>query len=328
MSENTYTDLDSPWKDVLEVYFPEFIEFFFPHVYALIDWTQPYEFLDKEFQKIAQQALSGRKIVDKLIKVYQLDGQLTHIYVHIEVQMQYEKAFAERMFIYYYRIFDTFKQPIVSLAILGDVNPHWRPGDYQQHIGGCHLNFQFPSVKLLDYEADWETLSQVRNPFSLIVRTHLKMLATHNNPTQRLNWKIQLFRALYEEGYAKQDIIHLFRFLDWVMTLPESLAEQFDERVLTYSEEQQMPVLSHIERKAEERGRVQGREEGRLQGIKDLLVSNLQQKFTTVPTSLINQLAAINDIQQLMALSEIIFSAQNLAELHERIEQQLTQKTN
>jgi hypothetical protein len=42
-------DLDSPWKDILRAYFPQAIQFFFPNTAALVDWEQPYEFLDKEF---------------------------------------------------------------------------------------------------------------------------------------------------------------------------------------------------------------------------------------------------------------------------------------
>ncbi|MCP4702020.1 MAG: cytosolic protein, partial [Gammaproteobacteria bacterium] len=50
------TELDSPWKDILEQYFEEFMHFFFPEVHALIDWKRGYEFLDKEFQQVVRDA--------------------------------------------------------------------------------------------------------------------------------------------------------------------------------------------------------------------------------------------------------------------------------
>ncbi len=43
---------DSPWKEVLEDLFEEFLEFFFPEVHRDLDFTQGYEFLDKELQQI------------------------------------------------------------------------------------------------------------------------------------------------------------------------------------------------------------------------------------------------------------------------------------
>jgi hypothetical protein len=44
------TEFDSPWKDILELYFEDFIRFFLPAAHAEIDWDRPPEFLDKELQ--------------------------------------------------------------------------------------------------------------------------------------------------------------------------------------------------------------------------------------------------------------------------------------
>ena len=45
-------DYDSPWKEGLELYFKEFMEFFFLKIAFEIDWDRGYEFLDKELQSI------------------------------------------------------------------------------------------------------------------------------------------------------------------------------------------------------------------------------------------------------------------------------------
>jgi hypothetical protein len=41
-------DYDSPWKEILERYLPEFMAFFYPAIYAEVDWSRGYEFLDQE----------------------------------------------------------------------------------------------------------------------------------------------------------------------------------------------------------------------------------------------------------------------------------------
>ncbi|MEH2052360.1 hypothetical protein [Nostoc sp.] len=66
------TDYDSPWKEVIELYFPRFLflEFFFTQAYAEIDWTRPYEFLDTELQQLEPDAEIGRRLVDKVAKVW------------------------------------------------------------------------------------------------------------------------------------------------------------------------------------------------------------------------------------------------------------------
>ena len=41
-------DYDSPWKEILDSYFPAFMAFFFPEAHADIDWTRGYESLDTD----------------------------------------------------------------------------------------------------------------------------------------------------------------------------------------------------------------------------------------------------------------------------------------
>ena len=114
------TDYDSPWKTALERYFPQFMALFFPEAYAGIDWSQGYAFLDKELQKVVRDAKLGRRLADKLVRVYGTDGVEDRVLVHIEVQGQPEPGFAKRMYVYNYRLFDRYDRPVVSLAVLGD----------------------------------------------------------------------------------------------------------------------------------------------------------------------------------------------------------------
>lgn len=67
-------DYDSPWKEALDLYFEAFIALFFPAIYTEVDWVRGYEMLDKELQQICPEAEVGRRIVDKLVKVWRADG--------------------------------------------------------------------------------------------------------------------------------------------------------------------------------------------------------------------------------------------------------------
>ena len=44
-------------------------------LYEAIDWRRPYESLDKELQQITPNARIGRRLADKLFKVWRKDGQ-------------------------------------------------------------------------------------------------------------------------------------------------------------------------------------------------------------------------------------------------------------
>jgi hypothetical protein len=159
-------DHDSPWKEILEAYFPQAMQFFFPQTAALIDWERPHQFLDKEFQQISREAEQGRRYADKLVKVWLLQGEEIWLLIHIEIQAKPEDNFAERMFTYSLRIFDKFGKPAVSLAILCDADSTWRPNQYSYDYPDCGLNFRFGTVKLLDYQHCWHELEESDNPFA------------------------------------------------------------------------------------------------------------------------------------------------------------------
>ena len=182
---NNRADADSPWKLVLRQYFREAIEFFFPTVSDGIDWTKPIEFLDKEFQQLTPDAEIGKRLADQLVKLYQKGGNSIIILIHLEVQAEPEEEFPERIFTYLIRIFDSFHQAPISLAILCDSDPKWRPNQYQFTTSGSSLQFNFTSVKLLDYASQWEELEASQNVFATVVMTHLKAQETKRNIVNR-----------------------------------------------------------------------------------------------------------------------------------------------
>ena len=143
--ESQQDDYDSPWKEAIEIMLAEFMAFYFPDAWQAIDWQQPHRFLDQELQKILPESGTGRRVVDKLVEVALVQGGDQWIHLHIEIQSSRESDFAERMMIYHYRIFDRFRRPVASLAVLADNQPGWRPGPYRQSMLGCHWILDFPT---------------------------------------------------------------------------------------------------------------------------------------------------------------------------------------
>jgi hypothetical protein len=221
--ESERPDYDSPWKEMLELFFEQFMAFYFPIAHAGIDWTSKHEFLDKELQKVVRDAESGRKHVDKLIKVYRKDGEDIWILVHVEIQGQIDPEFNKRMYRYHYRLYDRYDRQVVSLAILTDDNENWHPGEFEYELWGCKSSLVFPTVKLLDYWQQWNKLEQNPNPFAIITMAHLKAIATHGQPEDRFKAKFVLIKMLYQRGYSRQQILELLRFVDWIMMLPDEL---------------------------------------------------------------------------------------------------------
>jgi len=251
-------DNDSPWKEVLEAFFEPFVAFFVPQVYTDINWQQGYQFLDKELQQIFPEADQGRRYVDKLVQVQRHNGQQTFVLIHIEVQAQRESLFAQRMFTYHYRLLDRYSQPVYSLAVLADNDPNWRPEGFQQQIWDCQLKLLFPSIKLLDYSPKWDQLEASDNPFATVVMAHLSSQQTAGDMHQRLETKLNLVRRLYRKGYTKLQVVQLFRFIDWLLHLPQQWEQGFKEQIYQWEEDNKVPYISSIERMGIEKGLEQG----------------------------------------------------------------------
>ncbi len=127
-------EFDSPWKEAVEYYFKEFMNFFFPKIHDEIDWSRNYEFMDKELEKIARDAQSGKRYADKLVKVFLPNGNEARIMIHIEIQGYMDSDFPQRMYTYQYRIFDRYNIETVSIAVLTDNHPNYRPQEYTYPI--------------------------------------------------------------------------------------------------------------------------------------------------------------------------------------------------
>jgi len=290
-------DYDSVWKEALDRYFEAFLALLFPQIHRLIDWSRGYESLDKEFQQIVREAEVGRRYVDKLVKVWTLDGVECWVLIHVEIQTTREAEFPRRMYVYNYRVFDRYNRAVASLAVLADDDSNWRPGEYYSSLFGCEAGIRFPIVKLLDF-ADHEAMLEVSpNPFATVVLAHLKARRTHDNPADRHAWKIRLVRGLYERGFSAKDVRELFRLIDWMMQLPPTLRNLFWQDVEKVQEERNMPFITTPELV------------GLCKGIRMGIELFLKTRFGEAGLSLMPEINEIHDEEQLEAILKALETA-------------------
>jgi hypothetical protein len=293
------TDYDSPWKEALELYFPAFLALFYREIHADIDWSRGFTFLDKELQKIMPKSARGRLYVDKLAKVWRKNGQETWVLMHIEVQTQRDADFPNRMYGYNTRIFIAYNRTVVSLPVLADDDPNWRPDHYKDELWGWSVAMKWPPVKLLDFANRMDELESGDNPFAKVVLAHLKALETRKDPESRAIWKLRLVRGLYERGFSSEDIRQLFRVIDWLMELPKELGEQFDEDLDEYEKGLRMPYVTSIERN----------------GMLRLIRAALRAKFGDAANDLAEAISDLNDAEKYLTLNQTIATAATLDEV-------------
>ena len=291
--DNTPDAFDGPWKEALRLYFLEALELLVPALHARIDCGQPFDFLDRELQQLQPEGQGGQGVVDILVRVSLVAGGERFVLIHAEVQADPDARIPERMFRYRYRAFDRFAVPIESILILADTQRSFRPDHFEQQGIVSGLRLEFLPVKLLDFEERWTQLEQSHNPFALFLMAHLKTKRTQPGE-QRLHWRIWLVRRLYDQGYPREQVIDLFRLVDWLLRLPPELKQEFKTSLRRIEEERNMKYVSSIEEMGREEGLKEGLEKGRQQGAREAalaaLVEILETRFGSVPDGVLQTL--------------------------------------
>lgn len=302
-------DHDSPWKQALEYFFQPFMQLLYTDIHEAIDWTVAPQFLDKELQKINHKGSTGRRYADKLIKVRYLDGQQYWILIHVEIQGEKEAAFAGRMYNYYHRIRDRYGLRVISLAVLADTDPRFRPESFEEQLAGTGIRFRFRSIKLLDYLPQLDELKHSDNPFGLLIAAQLTAKLIKDGKTRADNL-ISFYRLAIRKQLERERIGQLVIFLEWMAALPESVNDYYDEQLDLLQEETNMTYISSFERKAMEKGVEQGFEQGSL----NILLKQLSHRFGELPPSVLEKLHTANP-GQLEHWAENILDAETLEDV-------------
>jgi len=156
----------------------------------------------------------------------------------------------------------------------------------------------------------------------------MKTQETRHDEEGRKEWKLYLARWLYERGYGREDVINLFWFIDWMMSLPEEVEEEIWQEIREYEEVEQMAYITSVERigfkRGVQEGNLLGRQEGRRlgreegvqqgiqqgvqQGIREGLLAGielgLELKFGSAGLFLLPEIYKIEDVDVLRAIHE------------------------
>ena len=223
-------DYDSHWKEIISEFFEDFTAFFLPEMHKKIDFAKPIEFLEQELLDIFKTKYKGKRINDKLVKVYLKDGSEKWLLEHIEVQGAFEKGFAERMFLYYSLIYTKYEiKEITAIAIFTHSKIPKVYNHFTHTVFGTTISYKFNAYKII--EQSEEELLQDENPFALVVLANLYVLYTSKNFEERLAQKEKLFEIAKNKGFDEKKLIRLLIFVRNLMILPEDLEFEFQSYI-------------------------------------------------------------------------------------------------
>ncbi len=258
---------DALWKGILEDLADDFMRFFIEDADIRFDLTH-FEFLDKELETLfpTQENEFYPKYVDKLIKVFSKTGEENWVLIHIEVQGSSDTEFSERMYSYFYRIWDKYKKPIAAFAILTDSNKKFHPSYFQQEFLGTKIRYEFNTYKVL--QADEKILSDSDNPFAtviLVVKTALqKKKITQEN---LFSIKLELAKQLLGKGFNSSKVRAMMNFLKLYIRFGDAeLNHKFEKEIQTITNKplKTMGIEEFILEREKRKGRVEGIQKGKM----------------------------------------------------------------
>ena len=293
-------DFDAAWKSILEAFEMEVVELLFPEIFDEIAWELGTESLDLELQEIQKEIFdkdSTEKIIsDKIIKVRLKNQNSKILFIHVEVQSysSEEGIFGERMFRYFYRIWDKFrykyedKSEIVGAAIYTYKGQRGKDKRYVYKLPEIEDEILVYNFRTIDVEKiKLEKISE-DNPLKLVFKISKSLLETKTKDEDIYEAKIKLAEELksYDKVKNNEQVKALVDFLEYLFLIQNSeLEKKYEDYKMKIGGAFKMSIdeIRRLHYKEE------GREEGREEGIKQLILKQYRKGLS------IEYIAEINE---------------------------------
>ncbi len=292
--QNKAIDHDRLFKELLQTFFDEFITLFFPKLRREIDLSG-LRFLQQE---LFTDVTAGEKHRVDLLAEVRLKGEESLILVHVENQAQFQPEFAERMFIYFTRLYQKFRRKILPIAIFSYETPHDEADEFQIGFPFLEvLRFKFYALELK--KRNWREYIQSDNPAAAALLSKMGY-----RPEEKVQVKLEFMRMLTRMRLDPARMTLIAGFFEIYLKLnadeEQTLANEI--RKLDAKEVQKMMELT-----------TSWHEEGQIDGLINLLTRQAKKRFGEIPPDLEAGLRGLSK-ERLEEIGEALLTISSLEE--------------
>lgn len=293
---------DQLWKELLNTFFREFFECFFPAVAARLDFSAV-EVLDKELFTDVPEGLLRKP--DFIARVQTLDGQSELVLIHIEVQKQRQKEFGARMSEYFMLLRLRFRLPVFPVVVYLERGSGGLGTErYQESVFDVPvLTFNYQRVGVPDLEAEEiDATNPLVYGLAALMKRGRKSKAQH-----KADCLLQIARAVIDE--ARKSL--LVNCVETYLPLSENEQQDFDK----ITQKPNFQEVTQMQSVYETRGEARGVARGIITGKRETALMLLQVKFGELPPAATLHVQEMTDPAKLDRLTAGILTADTLAEL-------------
>jgi len=257
-------DHDRLFKELLTVFFVEFVEAFLPEV-AMSLAPDSIEFLDKE---VFTDVTAGEKHIADLVVKARFREQDAFFLVHVETQSRNETDFPKRMFTYFARLHEKHNLPIYPVVIFSyDAPKTLAPNQYTVAFRGeTVLQLTYKAIQL--NRMPWRTFLQKPNAVASALMAKMKIA-----PQERGKVRNECLRMLVNLQLDPARSKLIGGFIDAYLTLTATEMKQYERefaKLAPQEQEARMELVSSWERK------------GIHEGKEGLVIQLLNRRFGSV----------------------------------------------
>lgn len=238
-----YTRHDHLFKELIQTFFEEFLESFFPKIHPLINF-QEISFLSEE---VFTDLLEGDVVVETKLK--STDAVMI---VHVEPQSTQQSHFHERMYQYFSMLYQRHRKPIIPIAVFS-YKENWEKNQYIMAFPFFQvLTFNYLTLHL--HKKNWRDYITSDNPAAAALLSKMNY-----KEEERVQVKKEFLRMIVnmQPDPAKERLI--YGFFESYLKLNEEEEEQLMEEIKHMDGADR---IMEIPISYEEKGKEKGREEG------------------------------------------------------------------
>ncbi|MCK4257661.1 MAG: hypothetical protein KAX49_01710 [Halanaerobiales bacterium] len=290
------TPHDALFKTLLETFFVEFVELFFPEIFRV---------MDKNYVKfLREEIIDYEKLKKQYVDIFvetKLKGEDGIVLIHVESQAQRKVNYNSRMYNYFMELYKKHRRIIIPIVIYSHETKVIEPDSFIIELPFLKiLEFKFLKIQLR--KESWKKYIKSNNPVAAALIS--KMDWTEK---EKIKVKLEFLRMVTRMRLDDMKTDFLIKFFETYLPITEKDEEFFQMRIKNEFEKKEVKKCMEFVSSYRLKGRVEGieigRKEGKMIGRKEGVIEGKIEAMREIAKKMLLAKMRISKVMEFTGLS-------------------------